>query len=139
MTIMLAEEQRTASKTIAIIDDEEDIRRSCATILARLGHEVVLSAEDPNTLLTAIKTKQETNIATTKVAQCDLILMDYHFAGKKTNGLEAAKEIKRLWPRTETVIISGDDGIRDSVVEAGFQFVPKPFSTSVLSAILRKI
>jgi DNA-binding NtrC family response regulator len=127
--------ERTMSKTVAIIDDEGDIRRSCEMILARQGHEIVMSAQDPDILVKAIRTSAETKTAT-KVAQCDLILMDYHFAGKKMNGLEAAKAIKRLMPRSETVIISGDDSIRGSVIDAGFKFLPKPFSVSTLSSIL---
>jgi len=129
---LLYAEERTMSKTVAIVDDEADIRRSCEMILARLGHKIALCAEDPDKLVEAIRMKEDT----AGVTHCDLILMDYHFPGKNTNGLQAAKEIKTLLPRTETVIISGDDSVRDSVIEAGFKFVAKPFSVSALSSIL---
>jgi DNA-binding NtrC family response regulator len=116
---------RAIIRQVAIVDDERDIRQAYANVLARLGAKIALQAEDPHTLIEAMKTQN-----------ADLILIDYHFPGKEMNGLKTAELVRQIKPNAKIVIISGDDTIRNQVVQAGFKFILKPISVSNLADIL---
>jgi DNA-binding NtrC family response regulator len=120
-------------KTVAIVDDDEDLLEAYAIALKRYGYQVALSSKDAETLIEWIRTKRPSSIS-----ECDTFLMDYHLGEwRKKNGLDAAREIRRILPSARITIASGDRSIKGWVLAEGFQFLAKPFSISKLLELLR--
>jgi DNA-binding NtrC family response regulator len=123
---------RPTVKTIAIVDDDADVREAYAIALKKYGYQVALSSEDAETLIEGIRTKSPSSIS-----ECDTFLMDYHLGERrKKNGLDAAREIRSILPSARITIASGDKSVKGWVVAEGFQFLAKPFSISKLVELL---
>lgn len=104
------------SNKVMIVDDEGSIRSLLATVLTKSGYEV-LEAEDAAGLKAAFGNSQPS------VVLLDLKLPD-------ADGLELLPLIKREWPRTEVIILTGHATI-DAAVAAtklgAYDFQKKPF------------
>jgi DNA-binding NtrC family response regulator len=125
--------EKSTDKTVAIVDDDEDVREAYAIVLKKYGYQVALSSRDAETLIEGIRTKRPSSIS-----ECDTFLMDYHLGeSRRKNGLDAAREIRKILPSARIAIASGDRSIGGGVIAEGFQFLPKPFSMSKLLELLR--
>jgi DNA-binding NtrC family response regulator len=124
--------KKSTVKTVAIVDDDEDVREAYAVVLKKYGYQVALSSEDAETLIEWIRTKRPSSIS-----ECDTFLMDYHLGeSRRKNGLDAAMEIRKILPSARIAIASGDKSIKGGIIAEGFQFLPKPFSMSKLLELL---
>jgi CheY-like chemotaxis protein len=114
-----------AKKTVAVVDDDQDIAKLLAMYLRRSGYQVYTVAYNGRQLI------QE--IASSRKAP-DVILMDYRMP--EMNGLDAADQIRKLFPDTRIVIVTGYDEIRERALVNGLAFLHKPFSLADLEHVL---
>ena len=110
-----------------VVDDEPSIRSLLATVLTKANYEVI-EASDASTLREAFSGPQP------EVMLLDLKLPD-------ADGLELLPAIKKQWPQTEVIILTGHATI-DAAVAAtklgAYDFQKKPFDhKSLLVAVER--
>jgi DNA-binding NtrC family response regulator len=106
---------------VMVVDDTEGIRDLLRSILEREGYEVLLKASAAE--LTAAFTH-----APPDIILLDLVLPD-------GDGLELLPQIKKQWPDTEVIVLTGHATF-DAAVEAtkrgAYHFQNKPFDTKTL-------
>ncbi|MDR2786025.1 MAG: response regulator, partial [Treponema sp.] len=111
---------------ILIIDDEQGIRRTLASIIEDEGYQA-FTAEDALIGL-EILDKEAIN----------LVFLDVLLP--QMGGLEALEEIHRNWPDVEVVVISGHANV-DMAVRAvklgAFDFLEKPLSLDRILTVCR--
>lgn len=102
--------------TVLIVEDNETLREGMAQILAKMGLEV-LQAPDGATALPLLQ------------QPVGLVISDYRMAGM--DGIEVLKQVKKVSPATEVLIITAYGSI-DLAVQAmqhgAADFISKPFS-----------
>ena len=100
---------------VLIVDDQEDIRSTLATILEAEGYETIEAADGK----TALSILAETEI--------DAMLLDIKMPG--LDGIQVLERAKKSDPRVEIIMISAHGEIDTAVrcVKMGaYDFVPKP-------------
>jgi DNA-binding NtrC family response regulator len=106
---------------VMVVDDTEGIRDLLKTILERSGYDVVVKA-------TAAELTGAFNDAQPDIILLDLVLPDGH-------GLELLPQIKKQWPETEVIVLTGN-ATYEAAVEAtkrgAYQFQNKPFEAKTL-------
>jgi DNA-binding NtrC family response regulator len=117
------------SARVMVVDDEESIRSLLGTILTRAGYEVIEVAD-------AVAVHESFNGAQPEVVLLDLKLPD-------AEGLDLLPQIKKQWPQTEVIILTGHATL-DAAVAAtklgAYDFQKKPFDhKSLLLQIERAI
>ncbi len=117
------------SSKVMVVDDEPSIRSLLATVLTKANYEVI-EAGDATALRDAFAGPQP------EVMLLDLKLPD-------AEGLELLPIIKKQWPQTEVIILTGHATI-DAAVAAtklgAYDFQKKPFDhKSLLIAVERAI
>ena len=116
---------------LLIAEDDENVKNYYKKILNSLGFESLYFVSNGET---AIKKFKELLIIKKKP---DVILMDYHMPIK--NGLDASKEILEIDNTAVIIFISGDNTIKNKVLEIGvYEFLNKPFNLKDLKEILIK-
>lgn len=115
------------SARILVVDDEADIRALLRIILTKAGFEV-LEAADGAQLLAAFNGPQP-----------DLALLDLKLPD--SDGLTLLPQIKKAWPDTEVVMLTGH-GSLDTAVQAiklgAYDFQQKPFDPKALLVSLER-
>lgn len=104
-------------KTILIIDDEENIRKSLLGILQDEGYRVLLAA-DGNAGLSQLREES-----------ADLILLDIWMPG--IDGLETLQKIREMNPEQLVIMMSGHGTIETAVKATrlgAYDFIEKPLS-----------
>jgi two-component system nitrogen regulation response regulator NtrX len=105
------------SKTILVVDDEKDIRKSLTGILEDEGYQVITAASGMEALETAREDLP------------DLVLLDIWMPGM--DGLDTLEKLKSLFPFITVVMISGHGTIETAVRATklgAFDFIEKPLS-----------
>jgi DNA-binding NtrC family response regulator len=106
---------------VMVVDDTETIRDLLSAILQREGYEAILKASAAE-LLAAFSQPQP------DIILLDLVLPD-------GDGLELLPQIKKQWPDTEVIVLTGHATF-DAAVEAtkrgAYHFQNKPFDTKTL-------
>jgi len=110
---------------VLIVDDDADIRRTLADIL---DEDYVIAEADSGTALKKAFTQ----------TQPDVIVLDVMLgSGPDNNGLELLPQIKKRWPDTEVIMLTGK-GTMEMAAEAGkrgaYNFLSKPFENEKLLA-----
>lgn len=112
---------------VVVIDDEENICRSCAEVLREDGLHVKTF------------TKASEGLRYLRDENADLVLLDLKMAD--VDGLEVLKEIKEAYPETLVVIITGYATVETAVSSmklGAFDYVPKPFTPDELSTAVQR-
>ncbi len=117
------------NEKIMVVDDEQEVRTLLCTILKRANYEVS-EAADGASLKNAFET-----------AQPDVILLDLKLSDAE--GLDLLPLVKKTWPTTEVIILTGFATI-DAAVTAtklgAYDFQQKPFdSKSLLLSVERAL
>jgi len=117
------------SERVMVVDDEESIRSLLGTVLAKAGYDVSEVAD-------ATALQEAFNGPQPEVILLDLKLPD-------AEGLDLLPQIKKQWPQTEVIILTGHATI-DAAVAAtklgAYDFQKKPFDhKSLLLQIERAI
>jgi DNA-binding NtrC family response regulator len=113
---------------LLIVDDEPAIRRVCATV----GRGFNLLCFEAGAGEGAIESLPET--------RPDIVLADLTLPG--LSGMDLLQKIKELLPRTEVVIMSGNNSIElavDAVRQGAYDYIEKPFRVEKLRQLLNRI
>jgi len=116
--------------TILIVEDEEEVRLFTREVLERAGY-TVLEATDGDDAI---------RISRRHSGAIDMLLTDVVMPQMSGRDLAAAIAVAR--PETKILFMSGytDDAIvRHGVLEAGSQFIEKPFSPQALTVKVREV
>jgi len=106
---------------ILIVDDEPNIRRMLAGVLASEGHETD-AAQDSATAMDALER-----------AEPDVVLLDLALPGQ--NGIRILEDIRGRWPDLPVVMMSGRASLSDAVRATkigAFHFLEKPLAPEAL-------
>lgn len=106
---------------ILIVDDEANLRRMVAAVLAAEGHATVAAA-DAEEAVTAMETDEP-----------DAVLLD--LALPRTNGLMLLETLRSRWPEVPVVMMSGRASLSDAVRATrigAFHFLEKPLQPEAL-------
>jgi len=118
---------KPSSKSIAIVDDEEDLRSLFSMLVKRLGYHVACVAHDGDEIVQLVLEDS---------AHPDLILMDYRMP--TMNGMQAAEKILRMRPEIKVIIATADQSVRRDVISAGLFLLQKPFSISAVAKTIEE-
>jgi CheY-like chemotaxis protein len=110
-----------SKRTIAVVEDEEDLLPVYSLILQDLGYEKVFITKDAEELVKAV---------IDRTISPDII-MDYRLPGM--DGIEAAKIILQQVPSTMVIVTTADDTVKDKSISLGLKFLQKPFSMKALA------
>ncbi len=112
---------------VVVIDDEENICRSCVEVLRDDGYEVRAFTEAREALK---------HLAAEPV---DLVLLDLKMPD--ISGIEVLREIKKVHPETIVVIITGYATVETAVTTmklGAFDYVAKPFTPDELTTTVKR-
>ena len=114
----------TDALTLAIVDDDDDVRTALSRLLRAMGHEVRLftSAEDFEAERVAV----------------DCVIVDVRLPG--ISGLELRERLRTRTASVPVVLITGDGDrlARDIAGDVDTPLVTKPFDADVLTAAIRR-
>lgn len=113
---------------ILLIDDSRLARMSVAKTMAALGMKLErIEAADAEEALEALERDRP-----------DVALLDYNMPGR--NGLELAKEFRRLRPQMPIAMISANhqSEVIERAAELGAEFLTKPVGPAALEDFLRR-
>ena len=114
-----------------IVDDEQELRKSVASILQNSIPDVTFNITEA--------TNGREAVELVKKEFWDLILMDVRMP--EIDGLEALRQIKEHEPRTFVVIMTAHSNLNDAIIaikDGAYDYVEKPVSPEKLAAIVRK-
>ena len=123
-------ERITGVETILLVEDDEDVRGFAAESLVELGYRVV-QAGDAKSALTALGTGEG----------IDLLVSDVGLPNG-VNGRQLAESACRRKPGLKVLFTSGyarNAIVHHGVLDAGVQFLGKPFTQSSLARRVREI
>lgn len=114
---------------ILLAEDEHDVAMTTIVILEELGCHVT-RYENGLLALDAFRSNPE---------NFDLVMVDHMMPG--LSGREALKKMKEIFPGLRAVITSGysNEAVIDSESDEAHHFLPKPFTTSQVSACLNRV
>jgi signal transduction histidine kinase/DNA-binding response OmpR family regulator len=123
------EERAARSARVLLVDDEAALQRVHRQMLARLGH-APSTFDDPRAALDALRADP---------CAYDVVVTDLNMPGM--NGLELAREVRRLRPSLPVLLISGHLAVDDDALgDAGVRFVlEKPYTSAELGAMLQRV
>jgi signal transduction histidine kinase len=117
----------TGAGKVLVIDDEENICKSCAEVLQDDGY-VVMAFTKPSD---GLKSLREEDI--------DLVLLDLKMP--EADGIEVLKEIRARHRETLVVVITGYASVETAVASlklGAFDYVSKPFTPDELSLAVKR-
>lgn len=104
MSVTAASEGRATTFSLLIVDDDEQILKVLARLLAEEGYHVS-TASDPLTALSLLR-----------ASPFDLLITDYRMP--EMTGLELIRDARRFYPELVAILITGF-AVPDAAVEAG--------------------
>lgn len=119
--------ERSEAKTILVVDDEDGVRESVREILSDEGYRVLEAGT--GTVVPEIIRRERPR----------LVLLDIWMP--EMDGIGLLKEIKKLDPETNVVMISGHGNIHTAVTATkfgAFDFIEKPLSLDGLLLTVRR-
>ncbi len=125
-----AQKPRGGGETILLVEDEAQLRRLAKAILERLGYHV-LEAGDPDDALAISGAHQGT---------IELLLTDVVMP--RMNGRDLDARIRASRPGVKSLFMSGytaDTIAPRGVLDAGIEFLQKPFAAATLAAKVREV
>ena len=104
----------------AIIEDEPALLNLYSHVLNKHGFKVTIVAENGDEIRNGMEKK---------LGEIDIAIIDYRL-GSDMNGIDVARTILRINPKTEIIIATAEESIESEVQGWGFIFLKKPFSKS---------
>jgi PAS domain S-box-containing protein len=122
--------RRSGGETILVVEDEKAVRELTVRILQQLGY----------TILTACSGAEALEISRSHDGHIDLLLTDVVMPNM--SGRQLADHLQGTRPDTKVLFLSGyteNTVVHHGVLDAGVDFLPKPFSRENLSKKLREV
>jgi DNA-binding NtrC family response regulator len=113
---------------ILVIDDEDIVRISCRRTLIPEGYELSMA------------TNGEEGLRMFEKDSFDLVLTDLKMPNM--DGIEVLANIKKNWPSTDVVIVTGYQTVETAVkaIKLGaFDYIEKPFTPDALIATVSNV
>jgi len=113
---------------ILVVDDEDDLRRGLALLTGSLGADVREAADGE----AALRALQE--------GPADIVITDLRMP--RMSGSDLLVEIKKLWPQTEVIILTGFGTIQTAVTcirRGAAHFLTKPFDNREIVQIVERL
>ena len=113
---------------ILVIDDEDIVRLSCSRSLVPEGYELKMANNGPE----GLKMLEDEGF--------DLVLTDLKMPNM--DGIEVLETIKKKWPKTDVVIVTGYQTVETAVkaIKIGaFDYIEKPFTPDSLIAAVANV
>lgn len=119
--------QDVSGRTIALVEDDADIRESTADLMRIWGCTVFAAAEVATIL-------RELDRA---AARPDLLVSDYRLPQNQT-ALDVAREIRQRWGDVPTLVLTGDTGrdVLQAIRTSGAALLHKPIAPARLRATM---
>lgn len=114
-----------APARVLVVDDEPSIRLLCRVNLELDGYEVL----EADTVATAR--------ATLAGGDVDVVLLDVHLHGERSDGLVAECHARR--PPVRVVIVSGSADVTHERLTSADAILPKPFELEALLSTVRSL
>jgi two-component system, response regulator PdtaR len=111
---------------VLVVEDEFLERMSAAEMISESGFDVI-EAANADGALAILETRLDV----------DVIFTDIRMPGSM-DGLKLAKLVRRKWPPIKIIATSGDDAIREADLPDGGVFLPKPYTSDRVTAVLRE-
>lgn len=111
---------------VLVVEDEMLIRMIAADALEERGFSV-LEASDAQEALEILE----------RTTGIGLIFTDINMPGK-TDGLDLATEVAKRWPDIEIIVTSGGVRLDPADIPDSGKFLPKPYATEQLVALVRE-
>jgi len=121
---------RSGGETILVVEDEKAVRDLTVRILQQLGYSI----------LTASSGAEALEISRSHTGHIDLLLTDVVMPNM--SGRQLADHLQTTRPSTKVLFLSGyteNTVVHHGVLDAGVDFLPKPFSRENLSKKLREV
>jgi CheY-like chemotaxis protein len=125
-----SEEFPRGTETILLVEDEEIVRSLAQQVLEGCGYTVIEAGNGAEALSLCEKTD----------CQIDLLMTDVVMP--QMGGRELVERFVHIYPQTQILFTSGytdDEVVRYGVVEAGTNFIQKPFTPHGLALKVREI
>ena len=122
--------RRSGGETVLVVEDEQAVRDLTVRILQQLGYAILTASSGPEAL----------EISQTHAGHIDLLLTDVVMPNM--SGRQLADHIQGSRPKTKVLFLSGyteNTVVHHGVLDAGVDFLPKPFSRENLSRKLREV
>jgi CheY-like chemotaxis protein len=119
-----------AGETVLVVEDEPSILELTQTILQRFGYQVLAAATPTEALKLA------------KACGGSIALLITDVIMPEMNGRELVEEMRTVFPKLSYLFMSGypaDVIAHSGVLEAGVEFIQKPFSPKDLAAKVREV
>lgn len=116
-------------QTILVVDDDPQIRRLVAAMLAKIGYHV-LSADTGENALRLLDSAPDIHLLLTDVVAPGM------------SGPMIAEQVAALRPDIKVLFMTGYDGTRivqRFVIDKGYSLIVKPFTMHQLASCIRKI
>ncbi len=117
------------TKTILVVDDDEDMRKVAVVLLSQLGCNVLEAKDGPSALKVLGQDRKGV----------DLVFSDVNMP-PGMDGFELAQELHRRYPHIKTLLTSGFPGVfsdKDGIGGAGFTVLCKPYMMADLAEAVR--
>jgi CheY-like chemotaxis protein len=122
--------KRSVGETILVVEDEQAVRDLTVRILQQLGYHI----------LTASSGAEAVEISRSHAGHIDLLLTDVVMPNM--SGRQLADRLLVSRPKTRVLFLSGyteNTVVHHGALDAGVDFLPKPFSRENLSKKLREV
>jgi CheY-like chemotaxis protein len=112
---------------VLIVEDEFLIRMDAADMIAAAGFEVVAAA-NADDAIEILETRRDITV----------VFTDIQMPGSM-DGLKLARAVRGRWPPIKIVATSGHVGVRETDLPEGGRFLPKPYSSTQVTGVLREL
>ncbi len=122
--------RQTASETILLVEDEDDVRAFTAAVLSERGYRV-LTATDATSALAVLASGPKVDLLFTDVGLPNGI-----------DGRQLVDEARRRWPQLKVLFTTGyarSALVHSGRLDPGIELIVKPFSESSLAKRIRKV
>jgi CheY-like chemotaxis protein len=117
-------------ETVLVVEDQSEVREYTATALKEFGYSVIVAENATEALLLFSQNRERIDLVLTDVVMPSI------------SGRELAEELTILQPGIKVLLMSGymDDAIiRHGVLDAGIEFIQKPFTPGQLAIKIRQV
>ena len=125
---MSGHSQTPGRRLILVVDDEALVRMSAVDVVEEAGFGVV-EASDADEAIRILESRDDVV----------LIVTDIDMPAGSMNGLRLAAAVKRRWPPTQIIVVSGQYRLNEADLPSGGVFLSKPYQPAQLVGHIRRL